>query len=184
VGLFSIFSFFASRRCRALALCAALIAVLAACSPTFNWREVRPDGVALGFLLPCKPDKAEKTVPLGGRPVPMQLLGCDAGGATFAVAVADVGEAARIPAVLVEWQAATLANMRAGGTAPQIAPLKLAGAQQPVLVTAEGRRGDGSAVTGRAAYFARGTQVFQAVMYSAKPEPDAAETFFSSLKLD
>ena len=40
----------------------------------------------------CKPDKAEKVVPLGGRPTPLRLLGCDAGGATFAVAVAAVGE--------------------------------------------------------------------------------------------
>ncbi len=165
-----------------MALFSAIALSLAACSPTFNWREVRPEGSALGFLLPCKPDKAEKTVPLGGQPAAMQLLGCDAGGATFAVAVADVGEVARVPAVLAEWQAATLANMKAG--APQVAPLKLKGAVQPVLVTAEGRRADGSAVTGRAAYFAHGTQVFQAVMYSGKLEADAAETFFSSLKLE
>jgi hypothetical protein len=155
---------------------------LAACSPTFNWREVRPEGSALSLLLPCKPDQAEKTVPLGGRPAPMLLQGCDAGGATFAVAVADIGEASRVPAVLAEWQAATLANMKAD--APQVAPLKLKGALQPVLVTAAGRRADGSAVTGQAAYFAQGTQVFQVVMYAAKPAPDVVETFFSSLKLE
>jgi hypothetical protein len=164
------------------ALVAAAVFALAACSPTFNWREVRPEGSALSLLLPCKPDRAEKTIPLGGRPSPMLLMGCDAGGATFAVAVTDVGDAARVPAVLAEWQAATLANMKAG--APQVAPLKLKGAVQPVLVTAQGRRADGSAVSGQAAYFAQGSQVFQAVMYAATPSPEVVETFFSSLKLE
>lgn len=158
------------------------VLTLAACSPTFNWREVRSDSSPLSLLLPCKPDRAEKTVPLGGRPVNMQLVGCDAGGATFAVAVADIGDAARVPAVLAEWQAATLANMKAG--TPQVTPLRLKGAAQPVRVTAQGRRADGSAVSGQAAYFARGSQVFQAVMYAAKPSPEVVETFFSSLKLE
>ena len=40
------------------------------------------------------------------------------------------------------------------------------------------------AVTGQAAYFAHGTQVFQVVMYAAKPNLEAANTFFSSLKFD
>ena len=60
---------------------------LAACSPTFNWREVRPEGTRLNLLLPCKPDKAQKVVPLGGRATSLSMLGCDAGDATFAVAV-------------------------------------------------------------------------------------------------
>ena len=39
-------------------------------------------------------------------------------------------------------------------------------------------------VTGQAAYFAQGSQVFQAVLYAEKIEPDVAETFFSSLKFE
>jgi len=35
------------------------MALLAACSPTLNWREVRPEGTRLALLLPCKPDKAQ-----------------------------------------------------------------------------------------------------------------------------
>ena len=159
--------------------------LLAACSPTFNWREVRPDETRLALLLPCKPDKAEKIVPLGGRPTPLRLLGCDAGGATFALAVADLGEAARATDVLAQWQALTLANMKAG--APQATPLRLKGAAlspAPVLVKAQGRRADGTAVNGQAVYFAQGTQVFQAVVYFEKLSPDVAETFFGSLSLE
>ena len=171
---------------RAVAIAAAAaVGLLAACNPTFNWREVRPDETRLGLLLPCKPDKAEKIVPLGGRPTPLRLLGCDAGGATFAVAVADMGDAAQVAEVLTQWQNVTLANMKAG--APQLTPLVLKGAAPspaPVLVKAQGRRADGTAVSGQAAYFAQGTQVFQAVVYAGKLSPDVAETYFASLSFE
>ena len=164
---------------------AVLVCLLAACNPTFNWRDVRPDETRLGLLLPCKPDKAEKVVPLGGRPTPLRLLGCDAGGATFAVAVADLGDSSRASDVLRQWQAVTLANMKAG--APQLTPLLLKGAAPspaPVLVKAQGQRADGKTVSSQAAYFAQGTQVFQVVVYADKLAPDVAETYFASLSFD
>ena len=158
---------------------AVVVCLLAACNPTFNWRDVRPDETRLGLLLPCKPDKAEKVVPLGGRPTPLRLLGCDAGGATFAVAVADLGDSSRASDVLRQWQAVTLANMKAG--APQLTPLLVKGAAPspaPVLVKAQGQRADGKTVSSQAAYFAQGTQVFQVVVYADKLAPDVAETYF------
>lgn len=164
------------------ALLATLLTV-AACSPTYNWREVRPDGTRLAMLLPCKPDKAEKTVPLGGRDTPLAMLGCETGGATFAVAVADIGHAGQAADVLGQWQRLSLAGIQA--TKPQTRPLKLPGATGLVqLVSAEGVRADGAPVRFSAAYFAQGSQVFQAVMLGAASAPpaDAAETFFSSLR--
>jgi hypothetical protein len=163
--------------------------MLAACSPAFNWREVRPENTRLSLLLPCKPDKAQKIVPLGGAPTTLFMLGCDAGGATFAVALADLGDssdAARAATVLAQWQSLTLANMKAAPASAEALPLKLAGATpqaQPILVKALGQRADGTAVSGQAAYFAQGSQVFQVVLYATTIPPDVAETFFSSLKL-
>jgi hypothetical protein len=185
-----------------MAAMAALLAMaFAACSPAFNWREVRPDNTRLSLLLPCKPDKAQKTVPLGGQPTVLAMLGCDAGGATFAVAVADLGDAAKAAPVLAQWQSLTLANMKAApagaGTGPgvtQVVPFKLPGASAepaPLLVSAQGQRADGTAVTGRAAYFAQGSQIFQVVMYAGTTKRDrgpqaaeAAETFFAGLKFE
>lgn len=163
-----------------------VLVLLVACSPTLNWREVRPEGTRLALLLPCKPDKAEKVVPLGGPATPLLMLGCDAGGATFAVAVADLGDAAKVAPVLTQWQTLTLANMKAG-PAPQVSPLKLPGAASlppASLVRAEGQGPDGKPVSGQAAYFAQGSQVFQVVMYSPRIAPEAAETFFASLKFE
>ncbi|MFI5443985.1 hypothetical protein ACHMXK_01735 [Polaromonas sp. UC242_47] len=165
-------------------LLAALLA-LAACSPTFNWREVRPENTRLSLLLPCKPDKAQKTVPLGGQTAQLSMLGCDAGGATFAVAVADMGDAAHTGAALAQWQSLTLANMKAGPVgsgagATQVLPFKapgLAPGLQAVLVKAQGRRADGSAVSGQAVYFVQGAQVFQVVLYASQVSPEVAETF-------
>ncbi|MGC1174079.1 hypothetical protein [Polaromonas sp.] len=167
-------------------LLAAGLLLLTACSPAFNWREVRPDNTALSLLLPCKPDKASRSVPLGGQPTELAMLGCDAGGATFAVGVATVKDTSQVAAALAGWQAATLANMKAAG-AGQAAPLKVPGASvQPpaLLVRATGQRANGSAVQSQAAYFAHGAQVFQAVIYADSISPEVAETFFSSLKLD
>ncbi|MDP2819368.1 MAG: hypothetical protein Q8O29_14080 [Polaromonas sp.] len=175
-----------------LALLAAAFLTLAACNPTFNWREVRPDNTGLALLLPCKPDKAEKSVPLGGQPVALRMLGCDAGGATFAVAVADIGDASKAEAVLAQWQALTLANMKAGPVglvagATQVSsfrPTGMATGAPALLVKAQGQRADGRAVAGQVAYFSRGSQLFQVVLYADVMSAEVAETFFSSLKFE
>lgn len=159
--------------------------LLMACTPTFNWREARPAGTGLTLLLPCKPDQAQRSVPLGGQPTELAMLGCDAGDATFALGVATVNDASQVGAVLAGWQTTTLANMKATG-AGQATALKLPGAavQPPaVLVRADGQRADGRAVQSQAAYFAQGRQVFQAVIYADQITPEVAETFFSSLRL-
>jgi hypothetical protein len=165
--------------------CAVLaLAGLAACNPTFNWRDVRPDGTRLSLLMPCKPDKAQKTVPLGGQPTALTLLSCDAGGATFAVAVADVKDASKVSATLVQWQSVALANIKAT-PATSGAAFKLTGlATGAVMVKATGQRANGKVVSSQAAYFAQGSQVFQAVMYADKMAPDVADTFFSGLKFE
>lgn len=168
------------------ALATGVLLGLQACSPNLNWRDVRPDDTGLVLLLPCKPDKAQKTVPLGGAPTELTMLGCEAGGATFAIATADIGDAGKVAEVLVQWQKLTLANMKAGPGAQTVA-LKVAGAAAAppaVLVKAQGQRADGQPVAGEGAYFARGTRVFQAVMYAAKPSAEASETFFSSFKFE
>ncbi len=122
----------------------------------------------------------------------LRLLGCDAGDITFAIAVVELGSAMDAAPVLAQWQSATLGNMKAGPTgavagASQPVPLKIIGASvQPeaILVRARGQRGDGRPVSGQTAYFAQGSQVFQAVIYADTIPQEVAETFFSSLKFE
>lgn len=155
----------------------------AACSPTFNWREIRVEPTPLRAMLPCKPDKATRKVPMAGADVDLEVLGCEAGGATFAVLHATLPDPTRANEVLVQWNRATLANLHGTPTASvAFAPAgatPLPGAQR---VSATGKRADGSAVRGEAAYFARGSEVFQAVVYASDPKPASLQPFFDGLR--
>jgi hypothetical protein len=51
------------------------------------------------------------------------------------------------------------------------------------MVRGLGQRPDGSVVNSHALYFAHGTQVFQVVMLASTVTPEAAEMFFSSVRL-
>jgi hypothetical protein len=161
------------------------LVLLAGCSPTFNWREVRAEGVPLKAMLPCKPDKGSRPVPMGGRQVELQVLGCETGGATFAVLYGDIGDAARAGEVLAQWQAATLANMHATASRRQAwVPPGATALPQSAQVVASGERADHSKVEGHAGYFARGGLVVQAVIYADRLPAEAADAFFSGLKLE
>ena len=181
--------------------------LLAACNPAMNWRETRIKDTALVAMLPCQPDAGERVVPLGGRNVSLHMTGCDAGGATFAVAHAIIDQASAAPAVLAQWRTATLANM--GAVSSRDVPLGAtfsstssgtsngassgtssgggvgtpsAGSTALMLVTAQGRRKDGSAVAMQGAWFAKDAQVFHAVVYAERISPEVTEAFFSGLR--
>ncbi len=146
------------------------------------------DKAPLRVLLPCKPDRAAREVEMGGRRMALQMLGCDADGATFAVSHAHVPQAdASVSAQLLDgWKQAVLAHVHATDVHAQ--PWTLPGgwaSPQPVRLQAQGRRADGGAVSLQAAWFASvdttGTHLFHAIMFTPSPRPDVAETFFSGL---
>ncbi len=153
--------------------------LLAACSPTLNWREV-----------PCTPPHATRRVPRGGVPTELDVAGCEAGGATFAVMVATLPEGRAPDEVLAGWQQATLANMQAAAASARTpfrppGGLPLAHAERLV---AQGQGTDGKAVAAEAVWTAHaveggGTELLHAVMYAPRPRPEVADAFFAGLKL-
>ena len=94
----------------AMLLIAGYACLLVACSPTFNWREVALDNAPVTVLLPCKPDHASRMVPLAGATRLMAMVGCEAGGATFTVAVIDVGDEQKVSAATQELRAMSKAT--------------------------------------------------------------------------
>ena len=170
-----------------LVLGATLLA-LAACSPGLNWRQTRSDNSALRALLPCKPDKATREVEMGGLKLQMDMQGCDAAGATFAVSHVHVDDGALAAPLLEGWRAAVLAHVHAAppGTAPFVPPGAMAGPQAVRLQT-KGKRADGTTIAVDAAWFGsvgpKGFDLFHAAMFSERPMPEAAETFFTGLSL-
>ena len=157
--------------------------LLAACGPTFNWRETSITATSLVAMFPCKPKTAARVVALGGTDVELHMTGCDAAGVTVAVGHATISEPNLRGPVLAQWRAATLAGMHAN--TPSISPLQLARANdlpQSVMVKALGMTPGGRALDLQGAWFARDNEVFVALLYGEVLSADVAETFFSGLK--
>lgn len=165
--------------------------VLSACSPSQNWREVTLDGTSFKAQLPCKPDRTTRSVPLGGVPVDLQVVGCESGSAVVAVMSAPLQAGADANALLAGWQKATLDNARV--------PRPLAADQQQVWhrpgqlplassirIQAKGLRSDGEAVMMDAVWgaVADGDRVrlIHAVVYDRQIQPEMANTLFEGLK--
>lgn len=161
-----------------------LILLLAACSPALNWREVRPAGAELKAVLPCKPDQGSRRQQLAGQDIEITMLGCEADGALFAIAVAELGEPQPAAAVQRQWQAQLLANMRATESATSAFMLKGADAAlAPVQLNARGLRPDGRPVAAQGVWFARGTRLYHAAVYADTLRREQSEPFFGGLEL-
>ncbi len=166
---------------------AALALTLAACSPTYNWRELRDDAIPLKALIPCKPDRAQREVPLVGQNVILHMHSCDAGGQTFAIAWLELPADADGSAVLAGWRQATLATLRLGaqsvGDPALVWPARVPGAESVQGLGASGQRPDGAPVQVQAAYFVHGRRAYQAAVYGPTIPPEAAANFFEALRL-
>ena len=163
--------------------------MLAGCSPTLNWREVRLAASALKVLLPCKADQGSRPVELAGQLVELQMVGCEAGAALFAVSHVELKDSSRMAEIQAGWQTAMLAAMAV--KEPEVPvqrtafELKGAAAQPPaVRLQAQGRRPDGRAVMAQAVWFSQGTHLFHAVVYAERLGPAATEPFFAGLAFE
>ena len=167
-------------------------ALLAACSPTFNWRSVAVTGTPLTATLPCKPDHAVREVDWGAGQVPLTMLGCKAGGATFTVSHLHVASPTDAPVVLERWQQALQKQLQlAPGTPAGEAFLIKNGLELPQARHAswQGRNAQGDAVYADVRWFVRlegsGARVYQAMVLSpGKPvAADVITSFADGLQL-
>ena len=160
------------------------LALLVACSPTLDWREVRPVGSELKALLPCKPERVMRGLTLAGAEVQFELLACQAGDVTWALASADVGDPARVGTALAELRRARSLNLNGRETASTPAMVRgLAMSSAAQRFTVVGHRPDGVAVTEESMLFAQGGRVFHAAALGASPAPAAVQSFFDGLEL-
>jgi hypothetical protein len=178
-----------------LLLSSLLCILFCACTPTFNWREVRlesADGSALKAALPCKPDTATRKQQLNGIQVDLSMMGCVANETTFTLARIPLTNPLDAPKVLAAWQAAALTNVGVNAGDKQVS-------DQPVPLTAANVSGAGvwppavrATLTGAATqanmlWFAKqtatGVTLYQAASYGKQPSNEAIATFFESLQL-
>jgi hypothetical protein len=166
------------------AVTALLAGLLAACTPTFNWREVKLPGGPGRAMFPCRPSQEQRTVPLAGRPVSLTILSCRTGETMFALGVGDVGEPGQVGVALEALKAAAAANI-GGMPVPAEATAVEGASSHPAAGSyrLQGRLPDGRAVQARLAVFTQGTRVFQATVFSKRLATEPADTFFAGVSL-
>ncbi|WP_280812225.1 hypothetical protein [Variovorax boronicumulans] len=161
---------------------------LAACSPTFNWREVSIADAGLVALLPCKPDRANRALPLGAESVQVDMAGCETGGATFAIAHASADGPAQAEAWLNAWRAATRSQLGEAKVTEAPAALQRATAMPgPVRLEALPQQQQGAAPV-QVLWFAQSQKdgtvaLYQATVLGRPSSPEASKTFFEGLRL-
>lgn len=161
-----------------------LIALLCACSPPLDWRQVRPVGLELEAMFPCRPATLLRDVMLVQRRVEMAMHACATGGSTYAVGAAMLDDVRDVGAALTALRGAAVHNV-AGSAAEQKA-INVPGAtphEQSARLLLVGKRPDGTPVIEHMAVFARGARVYQAMVVGDRPDTDAVEMFFDGLKV-
>ncbi len=173
-------------------LLAALAAFMtAACSPDYNWREVRGPDQDYLVMLPGKPAEMTRTVHLQALEVQMVMQGARVGETSFTVAAAELPDdgAATREAALAAMRAGMLRNI--GGTEREALPARVqvvdgAGAARGELpatrILAEGRTAGGE-VTMRAGFVGRGRHAYQWVVLGPSIDDEQARTFLDSFRL-
>ncbi len=167
----------------AMGCCAAL---MSACTPALNWREVRFDQGRLVGWLPCKPDRAQRAVDLGGQAGELSMLGCAADDLDFTLGQLTLPAGLSAEQALQAWKVASLASLQANPATPTES-WALAGAAPvpaPTRMLAQGRQG----VTAQWAWFAYDGHLYQAGVYtrsarSTRPAQEAMQVFLSGFKL-
>ena len=158
---------------------------LPGCSPTLAWRSVALPDTQLVTELPCKPGSFQRDVRVAGVPLKLFMLSCEAAGVTYGVATAEVGDPARVDAVLFALRDSAAAAIRSSAVAP--GALNLHGATPfsgNSSATLHGQRPDGETIEESIRVFARGTRVFQASAVGVALPAAALGPFEDGLRFD
>ena len=166
------------RMCRTGTCVGALL--LTACTPALNWRSVGVGDATA--MLPCKPDIAQRMVHLGSQDLTLHMVGCEAGGALFAISQTRLPPGTPAAAVLADWRQSALTNLHAEEVSAM--PSKAPRADvQTLLLRARGKRPNSTAVDARLLWWATDTQVLHVAVYADAISPDMTETLFSEIKI-
>lgn len=167
-----------------VALAALAVLPLAACSPSLNWREVRPEGTDLVLMFPCKPEQQTRALEAPGAPTTarMGLARCEAAELGFSLSWSDVPDPAQLTPSLKQMREAVVAGLKlpvAESEALQLAGMTPSPEAQVLALGQPGAKGS----HGRVAVFARGLRVYQLMMLGPREDRPAWDGFLSSLQL-
>lgn len=165
---------------RRLSVLSLVCAVLAACSPSLDWREVRGSDTPYVVLLPAKPSTHARTVRFGGTEATMTMTAAEVDGAVFAVGSATLPDAGSAAKALQGMKAALVGNI--GGTVRQE---KTSAAGNTITVEVEAAGSGARPRMLHARLVARGPQVYQVLALGDEKAlpPEAVSTFLGSFRL-
>ncbi len=166
---------------RLVLACAVFLLGLAGCSPTFNWREVRVGNAAVLALMPCKPEQAERQVPLQGHMTTLHMASCDVANTTFAVATLRVPDGVASADAAQAWKAATLSSLNAPGSQARDWPLPVRSGWPETGWQADGVRHNGQPVRARVVTVGRGHSLHQWAVYG-EPPPEALSAWLDGMR--
>lgn len=164
-------------------VCLACIFLLAACSPKYNWREVRGTTAPFVVTLPAKPASHARQVDLDGLKVTMTMTAAEVDDVTFAVGSVELSDPSQAQQALLAMKTALVRNINGevrheqsstAGTTPFVIEIE-AGSPPD-------RRGRSRLLLGH--FIAKEQRAYQVIVVGDEKNVsrEAAETFFTSFK--
>jgi hypothetical protein len=163
--------------------------LLAACNPTYNWRDYSSQDAPFRVMFPDKPSVHKRRIDIAGMPVEMTMTAVDVNGTTFAVGSAEAPDAEKAQAALAAMKTALVRNIGATITKEKTSAAASAGgagSNQSAAIDIEAtgvQNGTPMKLVGH--FEARNKRFYQViVMGKAKDlSPEQTDQFISSFKL-
>jgi hypothetical protein len=171
------------------AIAVSAVAMVAACSPKYDWRDYSSPDAPYRVMFPGKPATYTRSVNLDGLKVDMTMTATEVEGAMYAVGHAEAPDAGKARAALDAMKIALVRNIGATTATekPSPSPAAATGGPAPGLASDVAASGVLNGVPMRlvAHFEARDKRLYQVVVIgpakSIAPEP--TEQFISSFKL-
>ncbi len=153
---------------------------LSACTPTYDWRDVRGETAPFSVLLPAKPSVLSRPVNLGGIQATMTMTAAEVGDVTFAVGTAELPDAAQAQAALLVMKDTLVKNV--GGVIRH--EKSTLGQTMSSIEFDAAAPGGATARVLHARLMARERRVYQAIVTGREKSvrQEAVDTFLTSFK--
>jgi hypothetical protein len=160
---------------------------LPACTPSLNWRDVRPAGAELRMMFPCKPEVFSRAAELpaaAGEMLRAGLAVCEVGGRSFSLSWSDVGEPTQVSTALRLMRERL--SLKLGASVAPLQPLLLPGATPNEFAgrfSLQMHSSEGRPQAADGLVFARGSRVYQLLMMGGQPSPAVWASFAGGIRL-
>jgi hypothetical protein len=174
-----------------LALAALAATLLAACSPEYNWREVRSSNDGYLVLLPGKPVSMTREIRLDELEVSMTMQGARVGEASYTVAVATLPDdqsttREKARAAMRAGMVRNIGGTESAAEERSVTVIDATGAargQVPAVRVEASGNVQGKPATMLAGFTASGTRAYQWVVIGSGFPREEARTFLESFRL-